>query len=315
MQVRLAIIGVVALLATRTTVAAQQRPDFSGTWVAAPDAAAPNRPAPQVWGPQFAIAHQDPALTLTRTVNGAPATIKYVLDGSEVTSRMPGRLCEADSAAMWTAAWDGQAVTISMIGAVPPNGKAVKVDLTNTLRLESPDTLRVEVTARTAGQTAPRTAATVYKRTGPPATPGAASVMKAQAAMAQVAWISGVWIGTMGSSSTGNQTIEERWTPSAGGSMLAVSRTLRDGLMSAFEFLCIVERDGGLVYTAMPNGRTPATDFTLTKIDETSATFENPAHDYPKIIRYTRRPDGSLEAVISAEGGQKPQTSVFKRQQ
>ena len=84
--------------------------------------------------------------------------------------------------------------------------------------------------------------------------------------------------------------------------MLAVSRTLRDGLMSAFEFLCIVERDGGLVYTAMPNGRTPATDFTLTKIDDTSATFENPAHDFPKMIRYTKRPDGSLEAVDQRRG-------------
>ena len=211
---------------------------------------------------------------------------------------------------MWTAAWDGQTVTLSMVGAVPPNGKAVKTDVTNTLRLDSPDTLRVEATARTAGQAALRTSSTVYKRTGPPSMPAAPPVKRAQATMAEVAWISGVWIGTMGSS-----VIEERWTPSAGGSMLAVSRTVRDGLMSAFEFLCIVERDGGLVYTAMPNGRTPATDFTLTKIEELSATFENPAHDYPKMIRYTKRPDGSLEAAISAEGGQKAQTFVFKRQE
>ena len=58
--------------------------------------------------------------------------------------------------------------------------------------------------------------------------------------------------------------------------MLAVSRTVRDGLMSAFEFLCIVERDGGLVYTAMPNGRTPATDFTLTKIEEHERDVREP---------------------------------------
>jgi hypothetical protein len=314
MRERVAVLGVVTILAASPT-ADQQRPDFSGTWVAAPDApvAAPGRPAPQVFGPQFTIAHQQAALTLTRTLNGSPATIKYVLDGSEVTSRMPGRLCEADSAAMWTAAWDGHAVAISMVGAVPPNGKPVEMDVKSTLRLESPDTLRVEMTARTAGQTAPRTTATVYKRTGPPARAAAAPVKNAQATMAQVAWISGVWTGAMGSS-TPPLEIEERWTPAAGGSMLAVSRTLRDGLMSAFEFLCIVERDGGLVYTAMPNGRTPATDFTLTKIDAASATFENPAHDFPKMIRYTKRPDGSLEAVISGEGGQKPQTFVFKRQ-
>jgi hypothetical protein len=86
-------------------------------------------------------------------------------------------------------------------------------------------------------------------------------------------------------------------------------------MMSAFEFLCIVERDGGLVYQAMPNGRTPATDFSLTKVDATSALFENPTHDFPKMIRYAKLPDGSLEAVVSGEGGQKPQTFVFKRQE
>lgn len=312
MRLRSTAFGAAVLLAASANAGAQQRPDFSGTWVAAPDAssATPARPAPQVFGPQFTIVHQEPALTLTRTFAGSPATIKYVLDGSEVTSRMPGRLCEPDSGAMWTAAWDGATVAISMVGAVPPNGKPVKMDVKSTLKLESPDTLHVEMTARTAGQTAPRTTATVYKRTSPPAALAARSIKKAQATMAQVAWISGVWTGERGSS-----TIEERWTPAAGGSMLAISRTLRDGLMSAFEFLCIVERDGGLVYTAMPNGRSPATDFTLTTIDEASATFENPTHDFPKMIRYTKRADGSLEAVVSGAEGQKPQTFVFKRQQ
>ena len=307
MRERVAVLGMVAVLAASGNLAAGQRADYSGTWVAASDAA-PGGPAPQVFGAQFSITHQEPVLTLTRTFSGSPATIRYVLDGSEVTSRMPGRLCEPDSAAMWTAAWDGPAVAISMVGALPQNGKPVKMDVKSTLRLESPDTLRVEMAARVPGQAAPRTSATVYKRTGPPPPP-VAPTQKAQATMAHVAWIAGVWTGAMGSS-----TLEERWTPPAGGSMLAVSRTLRDGLMSAFEFLCIVERDGGLVYTAMPNGRSPATDFTLTKIDDTSATFENPAHDFPKMIRYTKRPDGSLEAVISGEGGQKARTFLFKRQ-
>lgn len=94
--------------------------------------------------------------------------------------------------------------------------------------------------------------------------------------------------------------------------MLGVSRTVKDNRMVAFEFLRIVERAGGLVYIAQPNG-VPPTEFTLTAVDAESATFENPAHDYPKMIRYSKRPDGSLEARISAEGGQRPQTFVFKR--
>ena len=97
--------------------------------------------------------------------------------------------------------------------------------------------------------------------------------------------------------------------------MHAVSRTLRGGTsLNAFEFLCIAERAGGLVYTALPNARTPATDFFLTAIDATSATFENPAHDFPKKIRYALREDGTLEAVVSGEAGQRGFTLTFKKQ-
>jgi hypothetical protein len=302
--------GALIVVLTSGYAAGQERPDFSGTWTAvAEPVAATGKPVPPAFGQQFTIIQKGQTLTLMRTFSAGPATINYVLDGSETTSRMPGRLCEPDSAATWSASWDGNAVALAMVGAVPPNGKPIKMDVKSMLRLESADTLRVEMTARVAGQTEPRTTTTVYKRTGAPAEPSP-SARKGRGQIAQVAWISGVWIGARGTS-----TIEERWTPSAGGSMMAISRTIRDGVLSAFEFLCIVERDGGLVYQAMPNGRMPATDFTMTKVDENTVLFENPAHDFPKMIRYSRLPDGSLEAVVSGEGGQKPQTFTFKRQE
>lgn len=128
----------------------------------------------------------------------------------------------------------------------------------------------------------------------------------ARASIAQVAWIAGLWTGK-----DGGMSFEERWTPPAGGAMLAVSRTLKGDRMVAFEFLRIVERDGGLVYVAQPNGR-PPTDFVLTELTADSATFENPAHDFPKMIRYARRGDGTLEARIS-DGGQRAETFVFRR--
>ena len=304
------ICGAIALLASPAV--AQQRPDFSGTWAQTADPAASTtaKPAPAALGQQFTIVQDGSTLTLTRSFAGTVGTIRYALDGSETTSRMPGRLCEPDSGATWTASWDGPAVVIAMVGVTPPNGKAIKADVHTTLRVDAPDTMRVEAVARVANQATPRTTTTLYKRTGAAPAATAPSVQAAKATMAQVAWIGGTWTG-----SSGPSVSEERWTPPAGGSMLAISRTLRDGVMSAFEFLCIVERDGGLVYTAMPNGRTPATDFTLTKIDEASATFENPAHDFPKMIRYSKRPDGSLEAVVSGAGGEKPQTFVFRRQE
>lgn len=128
----------------------------------------------------------------------------------------------------------------------------------------------------------------------------------AKASISQVAWIAGTWSG-----GAGGTTFEERWTPPAGGAMLAVSRTLKGDRMVAFEFLRIVERNGGLVYVAQPDGR-PPTDFVLTEIAADSATFENPSHDFPKMIRYAKQADGSLEARIS-DGGQRAQSFVFRR--
>ncbi len=131
----------------------------------------------------------------------------------------------------------------------------------------------------------------------------------APATISQVAWLSGTWIGTVGTT-----TVEERWTPPAGGSMISVGRTLRNGALTAFEFVCIVERRGGLVYTAMPNGQQPATDFIMTKIEGSSVTFENPAHDFPKMIRYALKADGTLEATVSGDATQKPEVFTYKKQ-
>jgi len=128
----------------------------------------------------------------------------------------------------------------------------------------------------------------------------------ARASIAKVDWIAGAWTGD-----GKGATFEERWTPPAGGAMLAVSRTLKGDRMVAFEFLRIVERDGGLVYVAQPNGR-PPTDFVLTEVTADSATFENPAHDFPKMIRYAKRADGALEARVS-DGGQRGETYIFRR--
>ena len=128
----------------------------------------------------------------------------------------------------------------------------------------------------------------------------------ARGTLMQLAWLAGTWKG-----GDGPVTFEERWTPAAGGAMLAVSRTLKGDRMVAFEYLRIVERNGGLVYIAQPNGR-PPTEFTLTAMTADSVTFENPMHDFPKMIRYSKRADGSLEARVS-DGGEKAETFLFRR--
>jgi hypothetical protein len=43
-----------------------------------------------------------------------------------------------------------------------------------------------------------------------------------------------------------------------------------------------------------------------------SVTFENPAHDFPKVIRYAKRADGTLEARVS-DSGERAEVYIFKR--
>jgi hypothetical protein len=95
--------------------------------------------------------------------------------------------------------------------------------------------------------------------------------------------------------------------------MLATSRTISRGRLSGFEYLRILERDGGLVYIAQPGGGAP-TEFTMTEFDASHAVFENPRHDYPKRITYTLSAEGDLTATIGFLKGGTPRQFAFKRE-
>ena len=57
----------------------------------------------------------------------------------------------------------------------------------------------------------------------------------------------------------------------------------------------------------------PATTFVLTALTPTSATFENPGHDFPKMIRYAQTADGGLETTIAGADGARAQTVALKK--
>ncbi len=132
----------------------------------------------------------------------------------------------------------------------------------------------------------------------------------AKAAIGDLAWLAGAWVGTRGTG--GATSIEERWSPPLGGAMLAVSRTVSRDKMRAFEYLRIVERAGGLVYIAQPNGAAP-TEFVLTDLGTTHAVFENPRHDSPQRIVYELSVEGGLIASIGFAKGGNPQRFEFER--
>ena len=130
----------------------------------------------------------------------------------------------------------------------------------------------------------------------------------AVATIADMAWLADAWVGMRDSAS-----IEERWTPPLGGTMLGVSRTVMGGSLVGFEYLRIVERDGGLVYVAQAGG-SPPTEFMLTELGAARAVFENPRHDFPHRIMYELSAGDSLTASIGFAKGGRPQRFGFTRE-
>jgi len=120
-------------------------------------------------------------------------------------------------------------------------------------------------------------------------------------------WLAGDWV----SEADGRWT-EESWGSPRGGVMLGHSRSGRGEALREFEFIRIAAgADGALAYIAMPQGGAPVA-FALVRHDKASATFENPAHDYPQRIAYARTGD-TLTATISAIDGSKPRSWTYRR--
>lgn len=127
-----------------------------------------------------------------------------------------------------------------------------------------------------------------------------------------LSWLAGGWE----TANAAERWTDEHWTTPAGGAMLGMSRTVKAGALSEFEYLRIVQKGDDLVYIAHPGGRAPGTEFKMTSLTEGAAgyrrvVFENPEHDFPKRILYVRRPDGTLVATVDAGEGEKTVTYEY----
>lgn len=303
------IVAVISAAALTAAVHAGQAPALTGTWVATKDTPATVALAPSaVFGERFGLAVSADTVVLTRPVRGNAASLvtPLPLDGSEVAVVQTGRQCFGDAVQTNTATRTPAGFDFAITSNTAPGAATTKLAIVYKFRMEG-DTLVVESTMRDAS--GPKQVGTVYRRTTealPPALKGP-NVTVAPATIGALQWLVGDWVGTVG----GNE-VEERWMAPAGGAMIGNSRTTRGPSMVEFEYLCIAQRAGGLVYTAMPNGG-GATDFLLTKVSADSVTFENPDHDFPKAITYTRRADGGYDATISGAPGQRALTYSFKK--
>jgi ketosteroid isomerase-like protein len=107
-----------------------------------------------------------------------------------------------------------------------------------------------------------------------------------------VAWMVGRWQRPEG---------VEHWT-AAGDVLWGVAFSIRNGQTALFEVLLIEAANGGLRYVAMPNGR-PEVGFAASSWGVAEVTFSNPAHDFPKVIKY-RRQGQALFARVEGDAGE-----------
>jgi hypothetical protein len=111
------------------------------------------------------------------------------------------------------------------------------------------------------------------------------------------AWLAGHW-----RIEQGERLVDEQWMAPAGGLMIGMARNVQAGKVREYEFTLLrQEPNGDIVYVASPSKQTQ-TIFKLTSLRGGEAVFENPEHDFPKKVIYTRKADGSLLAAIEGPG-------------
>ena len=113
------------------------------------------------------------------------------------------------------------------------------------------------------------------------------------ASLAPLSWLAGCWASESGEAGSG-----EHWLPLAGGTMLGVGRTVKNGKTVSHEFLQIRSNaEGKLVYIAAPSGQKEAT-FVVSVLTDGAVIFENLQHDFPQRIIYKALPEGRLATRI-----------------
>jgi len=117
-----------------------------------------------------------------------------------------------------------------------------------------------------------------------------------EAQLERLSWLAGCWAAEKGEPGS-----VEHWLPPAGGTMLGIGRTVKNGRTVEHEFLQIrLNAEGQVVYIALPSRQKEAT-FVATSIGDRAVTFENPAHDFPQRILYQAVGETGLAARIEGQ--------------
>ncbi|MEA3031383.1 MAG: hypothetical protein QOJ53_1715 [Sphingomonadales bacterium] len=125
--------------------------------------------------------------------------------------------------------------------------------------------------------------------------------------VSDLSWMSGRWLA----SENGRWT-EEIWSGPRGGTLMGFSWSGEGQTIREYEYLRVqAGEDDEIVYLAQPNGGA-GVGFHLVRAEGTSATFENPTHDFPQRIRYVRTGD-TMVATISRTDGSNAMSWTYTR--
>jgi len=109
-----------------------------------------------------------------------------------------------------------------------------------------------------------------------------------------LSWMSGYWL-----SCEGGREVSETWSDPRGGLMAGVTVTVGRSGQGSLEFTRIWPVGESLAFLAQPSG-VPATVFPLIEATTNRAVFENPDHDFPQRVIYSRDGDtltGRIEGI------------------
>ena len=101
--------------------------------------------------------------------------------------------------------------------------------------------------------------------------------------------------------------IIEQWMAPAGATMIGMSRTVRDGKTTGWEYMRIEVSDAGVFFVSKPKENREETLFRFKPSSTNEAAFENPDHDFPQRVIYRANGSDTLNARI--EGKQNGKSS------
>ncbi|MCD8538665.1 MAG: DUF6265 family protein [Leadbetterella sp.] len=125
-------------------------------------------------------------------------------------------------------------------------------------------------------------------------------------------WLVGTW-----ENKTPRGSVYETWNKAGDTALTGKSYRVAEKDTMVFETLRIVREKDGLVYIPTVKNQNSGLPvrFTATQVTASGLVFENPEHDFPQLISYTRVGADSLVAEISGirNGRERKQVFPMKR--